>query len=278
MLRKSISKLSPVFFKKIYAKLFHSRLIEEELPVQSGFNKSKPEWFIFEKGILEDLYFYLDKKSSLYSLFYNGHDDFIYKHADLKKEGNKIFYDIGAHFGYHTLGFSKLLGSSGEIYSFEPHPMNIERLKNNIIKNKPITDNVKVLEVALTNFIGEVDFDMIYDLDSGWSSASKFTERNDSSHDYKKVISVTTDTIDNLIDSKKIPPPDIIKIDVEGEEYNVLLGGRKALIKYKPQMFIEIHNIEAMFNVDHFLSEVGYHLTIINKEKDGRCFIKAFVE
>src|SRR5438132_27841 len=36
----------------------------------------------------------------------------------------EIIYDVGAHAGYHSLLCGLLVGSTGRVFAFEPHPLN----------------------------------------------------------------------------------------------------------------------------------------------------------
>ena len=56
-----------------------------------------------------------------------------------------------------------------------------------------------------------------------------------------KTMIADIETIDNCIEVKNLMIPDMVKIDVEGLEYSVLLGMKKTLSKYKPSLFIEVH-------------------------------------
>ena len=47
-------------------------------------------------------------------------------------------------------------------------------------------------------------------------------------------------SIDELIE-RNLDPPEIIKIDVEGHEFDVLLGARKLLLAKKPLLSLELH-------------------------------------
>ena len=75
---------------------------------------------------------FLDKWDAL-DLSING----VYNDFDTKvvkehiKLGDKVI-DVGAHIGYFSLLFSKLVGEKGNVYSFEPEPKNIKLLIKNI--------------------------------------------------------------------------------------------------------------------------------------------------
>ena len=67
--------------------------------------------------------------------------------------------------------------------------------------------------------------------------------------------------------------PDTIKIDTEGYEYNVLEGGKEAIMSYRPLMFIELHprfckmygtTIDQSFNQS---KELNYSIKNVNNEE-----------
>ncbi len=43
-----------------------------------------------------------------------------------------VVFDVGAHIGYHTVRFAALVGRSGRVYAFEPHPANVRLLRRNV--------------------------------------------------------------------------------------------------------------------------------------------------
>ena len=57
--------------------------------------------------------------------------------------------------------------------------------------------------------------------------------------------------------SDNISKIDFIKCDVEGFEFNVLLGAEKTLLKYKPLIFVEVfaNNKDKVFE---YLNNLGY--------------------
>jgi hypothetical protein len=81
-----------------------------------------------------------------------------------------------------------------------------------------------------------------------------------------KSLQVEVDTLDGCIEANKLPKPDFIKIDIEGMEYNALLGMAETISKYKPPMYIEIHGadkeskIENIQRIVKFLDLHGYSI------------------
>ena len=74
--------------------------------------------------------------------------------------------------------------------------------------------------------------------------------------------------LDELVLSGEIPPPDFIKIDVEGAEVSVLFGSKRMLLRHHPTIFLATHGIEIHRQCCDFLTSSGYHLESIDGEKD----------
>jgi len=79
-------------------------------------------------------------------------------------------------------------------------------------------------------------------------------------------------SIDELIE-KKFDPPDMIKIDVEGLEFDVLQGARELLLAKKPLLSIELHPSllarggASALAIAQYLEEAGY---VLHNEQLGR--------
>lgn len=135
-------------------------------------------------------------------------------------EKDDVVYDIGANTGLYTL-FAARACSDGEVVAFEPYPPNLDILEKDIARNQ--LQNVKTVDVALSDSVGDIEFSQPSEDDVGYGSSS--IEANES----KASIEVPTTTGDHLIADEEIPAPNVIKIDVEGSESLVLRGLRKTL-------------------------------------------------
>ena len=158
---------------------------------------------------------------------------------DWVKPGH-IIYDIGANIGYITLLFAKRTGSEGHVYAFEALPANVNRLSSNIEVNN-YQERVTIIEAAVQDRTGSSEF--LVGPSHGMGKVQGSAGRN--SFEYDNKIQVDGVSIDDFIDNSNNPPPDIIKIDIEGGEVLALPGMNKLLKERHPIVFIELHGSEA---------------------------------
>ena len=80
----------------------------------------------------------------------------------------------------------------------------------------------------------------------------------------KHGIPVDQVALDTLTEATEIeldfPPPDLIKIDVEGSEYNVLLGCENIITQHRPVIYYEAHETLEFKEIYEFLESKGYRL------------------
>jgi hypothetical protein len=81
-------------------------------------------------------------------------------------------------------------------------------------------------------------------------------------------------TLDAFVKENKVIP-DILKVDIEGAEYDLLLGAIGTIRKYHPILYIEIHSEFCAIRCFEILSIEGYSVSILNEELDNRIMIKA---
>lgn len=148
--------------------------------------------------------------------------ELIRKH--MKKDSNCI--DIGANQG-HILMEIVAAAPAGKHYAFEPIPDLYTLL------TKRFSKNTTVYNYALSSKKGSTTFNYY----PGRPAVSGFRQRNKQIGQEPTLLSVQMEKLDDLIpDNLKI---DLIKIDVEGAEYEVLLGAMKVLQKNKPLVLFE---------------------------------------
>jgi FkbM family methyltransferase len=172
------------------------------------------------------------------------------------------FLDVGSHIGIIT-GFVSETQPDGRVIAIEPYPQNIEALKKtaNMSDGAPI----EIIEKALWNTREEITLSTP-DLPGtrGLSSITKDMSGRD--------MIVEGITGDELVNSGRIPQPNIIKIDVEGAESQVIDGLRNTINSNECRLIIcEIHLSHFDVNPDVHLSEIelklekaGFEISILH--------------
>lgn len=131
--------------------------------------------------------------------------------------------DIGASTGYMTILLADLVGTHGQVHSFEPTPVNYELLRKNIDANG--LDQVHLHNFALSNHKGEA----ILHIDPGNDGGNTIGNVTGDAWTGHAAITVATETLDDFIERAGIGKVDFIKIDVEGAESLVIAGAGNLL-------------------------------------------------
>jgi FkbM family methyltransferase len=142
---------------------------------------------------------------------------------------------------------ARLVGPTGTVCTFEPHPQIFKACEENIRLNG--FTNVKLLNLALGNKQGRLPFTLGHHDGAGHVTQS-LSETG--------TITVECDSMDRLVAEGKIPPPAFVKIDVEGFESEVLEGARATVARHRPILAVDLHNPEADRRVGRFLIDQGY--------------------
>jgi len=133
----------------------------------------------------------------------------------LVREGMTVL-DIGANIGIYSLLSAKRLGGTGAVHAFEPTPFVADRLRDNIRLND--FQNVRVNQMALSDRAGTARFYLHEEADC--SSLGAVSSNS---------IEVDTMSLDEYVRRAGLDRVHLIKIDVEGGEFRVLLGARALL-------------------------------------------------
>jgi len=139
-----------------------------------------------------------------------------------------IVFDVGANIGEITLLFSRFVGENGKVFSFEACSTTYKKLES--ICYQSGHNNITLNNLAVSDTIGYVDFYVYPDENSGWNSLAKRPLENYGinikTFRCDKVQSIT---IDRFCEENNLNHIDLLKIDVEGAEYQVLLGAKQML-------------------------------------------------
>ncbi len=164
-----------------------------------------------------------------------------------------VVIDMGANWGLHTLYLSRLVGREGMVVAVEPFPPAVAELEWHIRANG--CSNVKVLPVAISHADGDEAFVL-----GGSACTGKLLAVLSGSGNHESTISVTTRTLDSLVEELQIARLKLVKIDVEGAEGKVLLGSQRAVERHHPYFVIDLHGPEADVSVARLLTSWGYEI------------------
>lgn len=191
----------------------------------------------------------------LFNLSYE--NDFDKKMMDLISQ-NDIVWDIGANVGYFTKKFSDKVGSGGMVYAFEP----AVSTHTTLVDNCRGYSNVVCKNMGLSNKSGNLSF-----RDSGIENDPTNGLVEDGTPGATVVVVVTGD---ELVSGHSVSVPNVIKIDVEGFEFEVIKGMRTVIKNTAvKKIFVEVHFLEmskrglknGSTEIVQIIQESGYTLT-----------------
>jgi FkbM family methyltransferase len=168
-------------------------------------------------------------------------------------------YDVGANKGQMTMIFASLVGAGGRVVTLEPVPEEFSALSRNVEINR--LGHVAPIEAAAADADGTAAFSY---------SAARPTQGKLRDVERSYVVpgtgttSVRTVRLDSIAATH--PPPDVIKIDVEGAAASVLRGAAGLLASRGPLVYIELHGPEEQAGVRDELLSRGYVAEALNGE------------
>lgn len=173
-----------------------------------------------------------------------------------------VFYDLGANVGYYAFIANRVI-ESGNIYSAEPIPENISVYRTHLELNKSRMphQNIHLLTCAISDDEKEVYFSN----DQSRIEGNTYVGHNANGHVPGSQLLVQCHSVDGLV-NKGYPAPDVIKIDVEGAEFDVLRGARETLRSYKPKILLATHDYHlpgVQQQCKDFLINLGYSLMVV---------------
>lgn len=180
----------------------------------------------------------------------------------LISKGDNIL-EVGAHIGFITQIFEKLVSNTGKVLAIEPSPTNFKFLKFNTKKSTEklqlaLSDETKKGKFYIDNFGG---FTNSLNKKLAEDRTKFFRELQSYREDSLTNINVNIETIDSVCKMKNLKPS-FIKIDVEGAEYDVLKGAKETLI-YVRSLMIEVTKGKNKKEIFDLLE--GYRLIPINE-------------
>lgn len=141
----------------------------------------------------------------------------------MPEEGD-ILFDLGAYLGDSAVIFSRLVGASGQVFSFEALPSQYDKFRENLVRFE--CDNVTPC------------------FNAAWNRNEQLlmTSNRASSCVGAGDISVPGVRIDDFARDRGIDRVDFIKMDIEGAEQQALEGAERTIRLYKPKLALSVYH------------------------------------
>lgn len=178
-----------------------------------------------------------------------------------KVRPQSVFFDIGANIGFYTILASRLVGPGGTVCAFEPVMRNLAFLYRHIKTAR--CENVAIIPAACSDRLGISRFEFgenaaVGHLSSIGGRSAALTFRSEAL--------VPTITVDAFVAASGLRP-DVMKIDVEGAEYELLLGARGTIKELRPVIFLSTHSGQLRQQCLEYLAGLGYATSPIEGEE-----------
>lgn len=215
-------------------------ILRRRLPAVSG------EGVIFVSGRVGGLR-YLFKPSSRW-------DPPLLEAARLLVEPGAVVWDIGSNVGLFAMAAAFHAGPNGQVIAVEADNDAVALLSRTCRRHSQAYAPVSVVPVAVGGTPGFVRFavakraraaNSIEGFGSTQTGGTKETRR------------LPCTTLDAMLDA--FPPPNVLKVDVEGAELAVLTGGARLLREVRPVMHCEVAS-ENSAEVSRLLRRMDYTL------------------
>ncbi len=176
--------------------------------------------------------------------------------SSILKKGD-VFLDVGANEGYFSIIASKLVGEDGHVLSIEPQTRLQEVIFRNMAENGAF--NVHVFQLAISDSVGTTSISLLPNMNTGGSGLFPTTKYSVPT----QIVPLTT--LGRLIGLLNISKIRLMKLDVEGHEYEAVLGSRDLFASgIIDQIALELHpsilsaRDKSADDIVTFLNKCGY--------------------
>jgi FkbM family methyltransferase len=152
----------------------------------------------------------------------------IKKTSDQKKV---FLLDCGSNYGFYSF-YVASLSLGNQVLAFEASPETFNSFKANLELNN--FRNIDCRNLAISEVSGK--FISFYESYNDWESSATHNKFKNN-----KIVNIETTTIDQELSKKDLSNfAVIIKLDIEGNEFNAIEGGKVSILKYEPLITIEL--------------------------------------
>ena len=139
-----------------------------------------------------------------------------------------VCWDIGAAEGYYGFAFARL-AAPGRVYCFDIDPQLVGHLTRLATTNAHLGSVVTVHPIRLGS----------------------------------SPIDDTQTSVDALVYERGWRPPNVLKMDVDGDEVRILQGALRVLRQHHPRLIIEVHSEQLEADCRDLLRSIGYDVIVV---------------
>ena len=177
---------------------------------------------------------------------YFGDETILLVIKNISDQKKVFFLDCGSNYGFYSF-YVASLSLDNKVLAFEASPETFNSFKANLELNN--FRNINYRNLAISEVSGK--FINFYESHNDWESSATHNKFQNN-----KIASVETTTIDKELSKKDLSDfVVIIKLDIEGNEFNAIQGCKDTILKYEPLITIELsrYNFNNQnYNFDYF--------------------------
>lgn len=155
-----------------------------------------------------------------------------------------VFLDVGAYIGPYTILAAQAVGPHGKVVAMEPDIANRRQLERNLTLNR--IANCTVIPCAAWSRSGTI----------GWRKGEQPVWHGVDESQISETVEAVR--VDEIVLQRGLDRVDWIKMDIEGGEIEALKGAENTLARFRPKLFIEVH--ETAEALRRFLDSRGYRI------------------
>jgi FkbM family methyltransferase len=160
----------------------------------------------------------------------------IKRYSRLIRQGDVVL-DIGANIGAHTLPLAGIVGAKGKVIAFEPSSYAFNKLQANIALNPILASRIDARQAMLMR--SESD-KLASDVYSSWPLELTADLHEKHLGRLMPTKGAIVCSLDQIIRDAGLNKIDFIKLDVDGNEWEVMMGGLKTIMQFKPTIMMEL--------------------------------------
>lgn len=164
-----------------------------------------------------------------------------------------VVLDVGAHLGTHALAFARFVGREGCVIAIDAQTRAFELLALNIALND--APQVRCVHALVGR---EAGYRLVAPEEPGSTNLGAVTFTGQPSREGAAPFLLPLPML--RLDDLALQRCDMVKIDIEGMEYEALLGARELLARHRPVIYFEQTRADNFAETFTLLAEAGYRL------------------